>query len=819
MRPWRRITAFVLTALAAAPVMPIWGAEPPTRDEDLRFFESRVRPLLVERCYKCHSDKKQEGELRLDSYAAVVRGGSSGAIVVPGKPKESLVVAAVEYQNEELQMPPAGKLSDQEIEIIREWVRRGLPHPDSAGVTITPQSSINLDAGRQFWAFQPPLAAALPPVQNAAWTRTPVDYFVLAALEAKGLSPSEESDKRTWIRRITFDLIGLPPAPQEVDEFLADSSADSWNRVIDRLLGSPRYGERWGRHWLDVVRYADSNGLDENVAHGTAWRYRDYVISSLNRDKPFAQFAREQIAGDLMPAADENIRHEQLIATGFLVLGPKVLAEVDEVKMEMDIVDEQIDTFGRAFLGLTLGCARCHDHKFDPIRTDDYYGLAGVFQSTRTMETFKKVARWNENLIATPAELAAKTAHDQQITDKKEAIQKVIDAADRELAAASAGSAETKKKDGEEKYSETVKAELKTLRDELALLEKKPPPVSSAMGVAEGTPKDSEICLRGSHLTRGKVVPRGVPAVLVAKSLEIPGPHSGRQEVIDWLSDRRNPLVARVFVNRVWRWHFGRGLVESTDNFGKLGDRPTNQPLLDWLAVWFMDHEWSLKELNRLIVSSAVYRQSSQPRSAVAAQSFKTIDPDNRLLGRFPIRRLEAESIRDSLLFVSEQIDLAMGGSLLHVGNREYLFDHTSKDNTKYDSKKRTVYLPVIRNNLYDVSQLFDATDATVPSGDRTASTVPTQALFMLNSNLVLDSARALASESQAISNEDSQRIAWLYWHCFGRPATPGEIERSVAFLARYPKAVPENQNTNNVEGWTALCHVLLASSEFIYVQ
>ncbi len=795
---------------------------PSNPDDDLRFFESRVRPLLVQRCYECHGAKKQEGELRLDSYAAILRGGASGAAVVPGRPDESLLLAAVGYQNDDLRMPPKAKLPDAEIAILREWTARGLPHPDAAGTTITPQMTIDLERGRQFWAFQPPVAAKPPEVHHTNWPRTAIDRFLLAELEAKNLQPSGLADKRTWIRRVTLDLVGLPPTTQEIDEFLADDSPQARDQVVDRLLCSPRYGERWGRHWLDVVRYADSNGLDENVAHGNAWRYRDYVIGAFNHDKPFDQFAREQLAGDLLPAENELLRHERLIATGFLALGPKVLAEVDEGKMEMDIVDEQIDTFGRVFLGLTLGCARCHDHKFDPIRADDYYALAGIFQSTRTMENFKKVARWYENPIATPAELVAKAAFDRQVSEKKAAIQSTIDGANQALLAAS-GPGATLPKDSEKQFPDAIKTQLKQQRDELQKLEKTPPPLSTAMGATDGTPTDTAICLRGSHLTRGKVVPRGVPAVMVTESLTIPTPHSGRREVVDWLTDRRNPLLARVLVNRVWRWHFGRGLVESTDNFGKLGDRPTNQALLDWLAVWFMDHDWSMKELHRLIVGSAAYCQSGQADRNVAANASSPllVDPDNRLLWRFPIRRLEAEAIRDSLLFVSGQLDTAMGGSLLHVGNREYLFDHTSKDNTKYDSRKRTVYLPVVRNNVYDLCQLFDATDATVPSGDRAASTVAPQALFVMNSQLVLNSARALADAAWSETADDRARVQWLCARCFGRPASDSEIDQLTDFLARYPHASPRDRDSDAArrEAWQSYCHVLLASNEFIHVR
>lgn len=820
-------TLAIIWLLMPATVSLSQEAVRPSTDENLRFFESRVRPILVKRCYECHGEQSQEGELRLDGYASLMQGGASGPVVVPGKPEESLLIAAIGYQNEELRMPPEEKLPVAEANVLREWVLRGVPHPEASGVTLPRRATIDLEQGRQFWSFQSPVAGPLPEVGDTNWSRSPVDRFLLADLESQGLHPSPDAEKLLWMRRITFSLTGLPPTPEEIDTFFSDGSPTARDQVIERLLSSHRYGERWGRYWLDVVRYADSNGSDENVAHGNAWRYRDYVIGTFNDDKPFDEFVREQLAGDLLPAGTDEDRHEKLIATGFLSLGAKVLAEVDARKMEMDIVDEQIDTFGRAFLGLTLGCSRCHDHKFDPIRTDDYYALAGIFQSTRTMENFKKVARWHENAIATPQELAAKAAYDRDLAEKKNMLERTISAATQALGQSAEGSAPSTvagAKAGEQQFPASVQAELKKLRDELKQMEKSPPPLSTAMGATEGTMVDSAICLRGSHLTLGRVVPRGAPALLAPHPLQIAANQSGRLELAQWLTDRRNPLLARVFVNRVWRWHFGRGIVESTENFGMLGEKPTNQRLLDWLAVWFMDHGWSVKELQRLIVRSAGYGQSSDldRQSGAGASSPALIDPDNRRLWRFPMWRLEAEAIRDAWLFVSDQLDSSRGGSLLHVGNREYLFDHTSKDNTKYDSRKRTVYLPVIRNNLYDLCQLFDATDATLPSGDRATSTVATQSLFVLNSSLVHDAAGALAEIAYTAKDQDRDRLRWLWLKCLGRPAEDREVERAIRFLSQYPAgegALERHAGRKSPAAWIALCQALLGSNEFIYVR
>jgi hypothetical protein len=439
------------------------------------FFENKVRPLLAERCYECHGTKEQNSDLRLDTWEGIFKGGETGPAVVAGKPEQSLLITAVGYQAADLQMPPEKKLPAAEVAVLTEWVKMGAPHPNAGKAPIPVRKKVDqaaIDEGRSFWAFQPPVDPEVPAVKNAAWPQSPLDHFVLAALEAKGLQPAPPADKRTLIRRATFDLIGLPPTPDEIDAFLSDDSPDAFAKVVDRLLDSPHYGERWARHWLDVARYADSNGLDENVAFGNAWRYRDYVVAAFNKDKPYDQFLLEQIAGDLLPAAENEdlaARHERLIATGFLSLGPKVLAEVDETKMEMDIVDEQIDTFGRAILGLTLGCTRCHDHKFDPLATEDYYALAGIFKSTLTMESFKKIGRWYENSLATPADLERKTAHEQQVTQAKAAIQSVVDEANRRLQEQAKPGSELPK-NPETLYPAETKDELKRLRDELATL-------------------------------------------------------------------------------------------------------------------------------------------------------------------------------------------------------------------------------------------------------------------------------------------------------------------------------------------------------------
>jgi cytochrome c553 len=771
--------------LAAASLVAAPAAAADIKPEDLRFFETKVRPLLAAKCLRCHGPEKEKGELRLDTAEGVKKGGGSGKpLVVNDKPDESLLLRAVRHADGVEPMPPDAKLADSEIADLAAWVKRGAPFP------ATPKADTADPA--KHWAFQPVKKPRVPKAGVKA--DNPIDAFVRAKLDAAGLRPAPPAGKRTLIRRATFDLTGLPPTPEEIDAFLKDESPGAFAKVIDRLLASPAYGERWGRHWLDVARYADSNGLDENVAHGNAWRYRDYVIESFNEDKPYDRFLLEQIAGDLLPAATTAAWHEQLVATGFLALGAKVLAEPDEKKMELDIVDEQVDTLGRTVMGLTLGCARCHDHKFDPVTLADYYGLAGVFVSTKTMENFKKVARWYENPLATPEEVKKKADHDTAVARLKEMIKTL-----------------TGKKDDA--------AELKKLRDELAELEKNAPELPSAMGATDGTPTDVPLLRRGNHLTPGPVVARRFPTILAgAKQAALPKEASGRLELARWLTDSKHPLTARVMVNRVWRWHFGAGIVRSVDNFGLIGEKPTHPELLDWLAATFVEDGWSLKKLHRRIMLSATYQQSSAHDSRVAAA-----DPDNRLLWRSNVRRLEAEAVRDSLLAVGGLLDRSAGGpALSHVKNRGYLFDHTSKDLTTYDTTRRSVYLPVIRNNLYDVFQLFDATDATVPNGDRATTTVPTQALFFLNSDLAARAADALAGRLLARSElDDAGRVRLAFAIAYGREPTALEVERLKESVGEFERdfAAEADAAKRLRKAWAAACQALLAANEFVHVN
>ncbi|WP_437187560.1 PSD1 and planctomycete cytochrome C domain-containing protein [Planctomicrobium sp. SH668] len=793
-------------------------------EEDVKFFENKIRPLLIEKCADCHGADTQESGLRMDTYAGMFGGGTSGPAVIANDAEGSLLVAAINYKDPNLQMPPDQKLSDAEIALITEWIQRGAPHPEQdAGGAAPRVGAINLEESRKFWSFRPVDTSSIKRDPSIPFAKV-IDDIVNEELTSKGLVPNAPADKRTLIRRVMFDLTGLPPTPEEVNNFLADESPEAYERLVDEVLSRPQYGERWARHWLGVARYADSNGQDENLAHLDAWRYRNYVIDAFNADKPFDLFLKEQLAGDLMvdgktPEEVNNLR----IATGFLSLGPKVLAEVDKVKMEMDIIDEQIATIGEAVLGLTIACARCHDHKFDPIYTADYYALAGILKSTKTMESFATIGKYNEHILLSDEEISAlKQEAQSKFDEAKAAKQSEIDAAvataTTALQEADPVSESLTVEEKEANFSEETKAQLKILRDELAKIQLVEPTYPTAMGVKEGTVSNLKIHVRGSHMTLGRQVDRGIPEILkTSGELPIAETSSGRKELADWLTSPEHPLTARVAVNRIWRWHFGKGIVETTENFGRLGVPPTNPALLDALAAEFINNGWSVKELNRQILLSETYRRSSQDNLANAA-----IDPANVSLWRFNVLRIESELIRDSLLAVSGTIDLSQGSAMLTVPKWQLVFDHTSKDATTYDTNRRSIYLPVIRNNMYDVFSLFDYSNADVVSGGREVSTVAPQALFVMNSEMFLTAAEKFVERGfEEVPNDDTARIHRLYELALGRPPESHEAERFLRSVQDFIESIQQTDPSADAVklAWQIACQAILSSNEFFYIN
>ncbi|MBI1355102.1 MAG: DUF1549 domain-containing protein [Acidobacteria bacterium] len=1083
----------VLTGLALA-------ASGALRAEDgAAFFEKRVRPLLAQQCYACHSQAGNVamGGLKLDSREGLLAGGGRGPALTPGKPAESLLLTAIRHVDEKLQMPPTGKLPDADIATLAEWVEMGAPW-GTASAQAEP-------ASQTWWSFVPPSEPTIPSVKNQQWVRSPIDAFVLAKLEEKGLQPAPPADKRTLIRRATFDLIGLPPTPKEIHDFLADDSPQAFARVIDRLLASPRYGERWGRHWLDVARYADSNGLDENLVYKNAFRYRDYVIAAFNKDKPFDRFLHEQLAGDLLPPSDDlETMYERWTATGFLSLGAKMLAEDDPVKMQMDIVDEQLDTTARAFMGLTMGCARCHDHKFDPIPTADYYAMAGIFKSSKTMENFNVVARWHEYVLAPEDDRRRLAEHEQRIEDKGKAIGKISKAENHRLVTAAwektgdyllaadavlrertieleplgmnaavrrdAGSfdegnvrrevnkgetnvpektegpffaeyavevpaagdyqldflnQETGKgtadlhingvkmaegaeavanraaspdaggwtvagvfaleagkntirlehaarfpyfeafgltpsplpagkgprtplqiarqydvkpgfleqwverlnrskgapasvlfawhafnageslagwaspaaqafgewpvasreelaaryqtlfsraaaewrtihpeaavdftknerykdaaedpglpdaglevyrkllyekfgpfrppSDARQYYPEQARAQIKQLEQERKDLEASTPEYPRAMGVREGTEiSDIPIHVRGSHWTLGDVTPRRfLTAIAGDAQPPLPEAESGRLQLARWMTRPDHPLTSRVIANRFWRWHFGRGIVSSTDNFGRLGQKPVNQPLLDWLALRFVEDGWSMKAMHRRIMLSSAYQMSSRYDERAAE-----IDPENDLLWRMRRQRLDAEPMRDAIVSFSDDLDLEMGGSIMTFKDRQYVANTAAKGAIDYNRNLRTVYLPVVRSSMYDVLRAFDFADPSVANGDRNATVVAPQALFMMNGQVVLEHSRRMAENLLARGDlDDAGRVRYAFERVLSRLPDANELDRAQTFVAEVDRALADRVDDaaeRKAQAWQSFCKALIGSNEFLYVN
>ncbi|HEV3438578.1 MAG TPA: PSD1 and planctomycete cytochrome C domain-containing protein [Gemmata sp.] len=776
----------------------------------VEFFEKKVRPLLTEHCLKCHGapGEKVRAKLKVTDRAALLAGGETGPSLVPGNPEKSLLIEAVKYDGD-LKMPPKGKLTDTQIADLTKWVKDGAVWPETAaGTTGTkPNGPLFTEAQKKYWAFQPIREPVVPTLNShQATTNNPIDSFIRAKLEAAKLKPAPEADRRVLIRRITFDLTGLPPTPEEVEAFVADTAANAWEKAIDRLLASPAYGERWGRHWLDVARYADSNGLDENTAFGNAWRYRDYVIQALNADKPFDRFVKEQIAGDLL--ADSG--PEKLTATGFLVLGPKILAEPDKQKMVMDIVDEQIDVVSKAFLGLTISCARCHDHKFDPIPTRDYYALAGIFKSTKTMATLNTVARVYERRLNAPdtPETLAYRAEVEQLRKELKSIERRF----------SMTPATDKEKRSELRNAAEVR------RSEIKRLEAQVPAIEMALAVQdEPKPADVKVHIRGNHLTLGEIAPRIFPRIIAGEQQKpAPTTASGRLQFAEWIASPSNPLTARVIVNRVWQHHFGEGIVRSPDNFGSLGERPTHPELLDWLAARFIKDGWSLKKLHKLILMSATYQQALNPEHGTQTPEPNLVDPDNRLLWHFNRQRLEAEAIRDAIFFVAGSLDRTTGGSLLNSANFEYVTNDQSGTKIGYDTYRRSIYLPVVRNNVYDFLQAFDFVEPHVLNGKRANTVVAPQALFMMNNPLVTAQAKTFAESLLKFSGSDEDRAKAAYSRAFARAGKPEEISRAVSFLHQYEAALPATEKdaaARRLKAWQAFCHVLYSSSEFVTVE
>ncbi len=830
-----RYSAFPLLAgllwIGSGPLGRAAVAKEPSPDE-IDFFEKQIRPLLTGRCYECHSvdAKKIQGGLLLDSRAGLIKGGKSGPVIVPGQPENSLLIKAVRDVDEDLQTPPHHRLSPGELANLKAWIKMGAPDPraEKAPTTAAAPYSIDWKKARTFWSFQPVKDPTPPAVTNRRSVKTPVDQFILARLSEKGLAPAPSADKRTLIRRATFDLTGLPPTPGEVRNFLADQSPEAFEKVVDRLLASPHYGERWGRHWLDVARYADTSGCNSDYPIPDAYKYRNYVIESFNRDKPYDQFLREQVAGDLLPATPEKERFERIIATGYLAIARRFGSGASEFHLT---IEDTIDNLGKAVLGLSVSCARCHDHKFDPVTTRDYYALYGIFNSTRYAFPGTELYKHPKDLVplASPSEaeeyyqaaneVAELDQRIEQLLEKKRAFERMEKPAAKAEDGKAAPQGEHKDKDKAPEYSSVVevKAALEDARNRQKLLENKSYRFDKAFAVWEGKPANARIQKKGDPKMPGDEVPRGFLEILGGQTLPAACTISGRLQLAQWLTDPQNPLTARVMVNRIWQHHFGKGIVPTPNDFGARGKPPTHPELLDYLAARFVQAHWSVKAMHKLIMLSSAYQMSSQddPRNAA-------IDANNDWLWRFNRRRLDAEEVRDAMLAISGDLDPTMGGPHPFPPEHEWKYTQHKAFIALYPSNRRTVYLMQQRIRKHPFLEVFDGADPNATTAERPITTTPIQALFMMNDAFAHEQADKFAVRIGLAVREDRDRIDYACRLAFGRPATSDEIQLGEEYLRDCAAALKETELPADQQGRAALAsyaRVLFSSNEFIYVD
>lgn len=807
----------------------------------IEFFEQKIRPIFATHCAECHSTagKKHLGGLLLDSRDGWLRGGDSGAVIVPGDPEKSLLILAVRQTDKDLRMPPKQKLTDTQIADLEAWIKGGAVDSREATVGAVdklqtrPKYGMSLEEGRRFWSFIPVSEPSLPTVKKTAWPRNAVDNFLLARTEQAGITPMPDASPRTLLRRLTFDLTGLPPTPAEMDAFLADKSPKAFETVVDRLLESPRYGERWGRHWLDVVRYADTSGNASDYPVPQAYRYRDWVIRAFNRDLPYDQFLREQIAGDLLPGGTDAERFDRTVATGYLAIARRFGG--DRRGEHHLTLEDTIDNVGRAMLGASIACARCHDHKFDPFTMSDYYGLYGIFESTRYpypgAEADKKQADFV--VLLTPTEIESALApHREKVA--------VIEA---EVKALEAALAEAKQQADSPEKTAAVDAAAKLVAEaqkkRTAVLAEAPA-LPDAYAVADGKAANTKMQLRGDPKRLGDEIPRHFPAILGGQTLPAGGESSGRLQLAEWITDPQNPLTARVMVNRIWQYHFGRGIVPTPNDFGVRGQAPTHPELLDYLASQFVKSGWSIKSMHKLILLSRAWQLSSSPTdlessptnstdapvpstlSAIDIAKNQQVDPGNDLFWKFRRSRLDAESIRDTLLFVSGDLDESPPGNHPFPPQRTWGWTQHNPFVASYDTRRRSVYLMQQRLKKNAYLSLFDGADPSSSTGVRLPSTTPLQALFVMNDPLAHALSEKFAARILALATDDQSRVAAAYQLTLNRPPGIDEQQECVDFLETYrDKLVELKTPLDQVQSkaWAALARALLGSNEFMFVD
>jgi hypothetical protein len=773
--------------------------------DGIAFFEKNIRPLLADHCYGCHSSKLSApmSGLLLDSQAGMLRGGKTGIpVIVVGKPEESLLIAAVRRVNKDLQMPPGKALEAFEIDNLVEWIKMGAPDPrtEAAPVASLPTPTYDWNKARRHWAFRPVRDPKPPQVAAPEWKRSPVDHFIKAKLDAKGLIPEPRASKLALIRRVTYDFTGLPPTPDQVDAFVKDTGPRAFEKVVDRLLASQQYGERWGRHWLDVVRYADTAGDNADFPVPPMYRYRNWVIAAFNSDKPYDQFVREQIAGDILASKDDLVSRnkekwqQEIIATGYLANSRRFGSSVGEFHLT---IDDTIDNLGRGILGLSVGCARCHDHKFDPIPNADYYALYGIFQSTNYPHPGTEVFPHTHGFVALKPELA--TTLKQFEEDLTGIDQRLHDI-----------------QDGKEKFANDAEKQAaeKQTKDKLYKLSALYPNFDKAYAMTEGTPVNAHVFIKGEPKTLGPEVPRGFLKILGGQGVPAQEKGSGRLELAQWITDPKNPLTARVIVNRVWQWHFGRGLVATPDDFGTRGDPPSHPELLDFLTSRFIAGGWSIKKLHRLIVLSRTYQLATGDNARDTSK-----DAANKHLWKFNPRRLDAEEIRDSLLAISGNLDTAPGREQPFPPEMQWKYTQHEPFIANYDNNKRSVYLMQQRIRRQPFLDLFDGADPNAVTGLRPVTTTALQALYTMNDPFFHEQADALAVRVAMRYASDLERLRYAYKLVYGRAPAPDEIRDARQFLTKGRESLagsPMLEDRTYREAWASLMRVLLSSNEFL---
>lgn len=805
--------------------------------EETQFFESKIRPALVKHCYKCHAEEgdKIKGGLLLDTRAASRSGGDTGPAVVPFDLKESLLYVAITYDDSSLEMPPKYKLDDEVIADFRKWIEMGAPDPrERIHPPGTPQeytNTIDIEEGRKHWAYQPPKAPTIPVSEKSGTPRTAIDALLDSQRNEQGLSSNEPADGYTFLRRLTFDLTGLPPTSEEIEQFVPAYEAHPKSAIaaaVSRLLTSPAFGERWGRRWLDVARYAESTGKEVNATYPHAWRYRDYVIDSFQDDKPFDEFLIEQIAGDLLPSDSPEDLIENTVATGFLAIGVKGLNEQNARQFRFDLVDEQIDVTTQAFLGTTAACARCHDHKFDPVPMADYYAMAGIFLSSNTLFGTAEALqnRKATELVSLPeqAEAGASSKSLAEMIDLE--LQRDIV---RERLAEITGQIREARASGDGDEAQRLRQQTLGLNNRIGLLDREIASYSDegkaralAMGMVDrDEPFDSQVLIRGEEDNPTEErVSRGFLQVLATADQETIAPdESGRLQMARWMASPENPLTARVFVNRVWSWMFGQGIVASVDNFGLTGEAPTHPELLDYLAVRFVELDWSIKDLIREITASEAYRMSSNFDDDLFEK-----DPENHYLWRMNKRRLDAESIRDATLAVSGKLDLERPhASLVAEVGDGFVGRTISEAQINTENQHRSVYLPIVRGLVPESLSLFDFADPNLISGKREITTVPSQALYLMNSEFVIQNAEAMANQlHKVLELRGSALVEEAFRRCYSRPPSAEEARKTQAYVERFLKTAAESGmelNQARALALTTFCQSLICSAEFRYLN